>query len=413
MIRPIHPGLAPNEEREDFILALSRLFLPFSYNKGSETTKLENWFERFYKEKAFAFSSARGALYSALIGLGVTYGDEVLVTGFTCVAVIDAVLATGAKPVYVDIQKNFQLNFSDLKKKTNKKTRILILQHTFGVSSATQEILHFTKLYNIAIIEDVAHGIGIKDDRKLLGTYGIASIFSLGRDKAFSCVSGGIVITKDKNLAQKIQDFQSKQPISSKLAIFQNLFHIVAFYLFILPFYDVLKLGKIFLVLFQQFHLLAKPIDFEELEHFEEYYQKLSPALSAIALSQLNRLEKFNSMRKTYAEFYQKNIHVNGISSLPKGIPLLRFPLLVDNPNSLKKLARRNGVYLGDWYSNGVDPKGVDLSEIFYEVGMCPTDEYISGHIINLPTYPTMSKKDAEKIVTIVNKYVEHSRNNK
>lgn len=412
-MRPIHPGLSPNVESEDFLLALSRILWPFSYNKGSETTMLENWFEKFYKEKAYAFSSARGALYAALIGLDVAAGDEILVTGFTCIAVIDAILATGAKPVYIDIQKNFQLDFSDLKKKITQKTKVLIVQHTFGIPSVTKEILHFAKLKKISIIEDVAHGIGIADKEKLLGTYGIAGIFSLGRDKAFSCVSGGVVITKDKKLAQRIQEFQSKQIFSPKLVVFQNLFHIVVFYLFILPLYDILKLGKILLVMFQKLNLLAKPIDVDELEHFDLYYQKLSPALAAVALSQLNRLEKFNAKRKEYSLFYQKSIKDEMVSSLPKHIPLLRFPLLVNDPEKVKKQARRKGVYLGDWYSNGIDPKGTDLSEIFYTSGMCPTDEYISQHIVNLPTYPTMSKKDAQKVVTIINDYVESSRNYK
>lgn len=413
MIRPIHPGLSPNVELQDFVLALSRIVQPYSYNKGNEAIKLEGWFENFYKEKAFAFSSARGALYAALISLAVVPGDEVLVTGFTCIAVIDAILATGAKPVYIDIQKNFQLDFSDMTSKTTKKTKALILQHTFGIPSATKEILHFAKSKNIHIVEDVAHGIGIIDKDKLLGTYGIASIFSLGRDKAFSCVSGGIVITKDEKVAQKIQEFQSKQNVQSTLTVFQNLFHIVAFYILILPLYDFFKLGKILLVTFQKLNLLAKPIDTDELEHFELYYKKLSPALAAIAVSQLKRLKKFNSKREEYAEFYQKSIKTDMADSLPKNIPLLRFPLLVDNPEDLKKIARKKHVYLGDWYSNGVDPKGTDLSEIFYEYGMCPTDEYISQHIINLPTYPTMSKKDVEKVVTIVKDYVENSRNNK
>ncbi|HSD99025.1 MAG TPA: DegT/DnrJ/EryC1/StrS aminotransferase family protein [Patescibacteria group bacterium] len=413
MIRPIHPGLSPNVEREDFVVALSRIIKPNSYNKGNETERLEDWFKKFYKEKAYAFSSARGALYVALVSLGVVPGDEVLVTGFTCIAVIDAILATGARPVYIDIQKNFQLDFFDIKNKTTKKTKVLILQHTFGIPSGTKEILHFAKSNNIFVVEDVAHGVGITDKGKLLGTYGIASVFSLGRDKAFSCVSGGIVITKDSLLADRIQELQNKQNFPSKLLVFQNLFHIVAFYLLILPLYDALKLGKILLVMFQKLHLLAKPIDMDELEHFESYYKKLSPALSAIALSQLKRLHKFNAKRVAYTTFYQKNIKTEFVDSLPKNVPLLRFPLLVDDPEKLKKIARKKHVYLGDWYSNGVDPKNVDLSEIFYEYGMCPTDEYISQHIINLPTYPTMSKKDVQKVVTIVQDYVKNQRNKK
>jgi len=412
-MRPIHPGLSPNLEKEDFIMAFSKIVQLGTYNKGGETEKLEKWFEQFFKEKAYAFSSARGALYAGLLSLGVGKDDEILVTGFTCIAVIDAILATGAKPIYIDIQKNFQLDFSDLRRKTTKKAKVLIIQHTFGIPSATKEILHFAKSKNIFIVEDVAHGIGITDKGKLLGTFGTIGIFSLGRDKAFSCVSGGVVIAKDEKISQKIQEFQSRQTFPSTLFVFQNLFHIVVFYLLVLPLYDFFKIGKLVLIMCQKLHLLAKPIDVNELDHFMVYYQKLSPALAAIAFSQLQRLEKFNSKRKEYTDFYKKKFKTEIGDTLSYDVPLLRFPLLVDNPEELKKQARKKKVYLGDWYSNGVDPKGVDLSEIFYTNGMCPTDEYISQHIINLPTYPTLSQKEAEKVVTILKVYAENSGNNK
>lgn len=411
MMRPIHPGLAPNLEREDYIIALSKIVQLSAYNKGSETEKLEKWFEQFFKEKAYAFSSARGALYAGLLSLGVGEDDEVLVTGFTCIAVIDAILATGAKPIYIDIQKNFQLNFPDVRRKTTKKAKVLIIQHTFGIPSVTKEILHFAKSKNILIVEDVAHGIGISDKGKLLGTYGDIGIFSLGRDKAFSCVSGGVILAKDEKVSRKIQEFQSRQAFSSTLFVFQNLFHIIVFYLLVLPLYDFFKIGKVVLIMCQKLHLLAKPIDANELDHFLLYYQKLSPALAAIAFSQLKRLEKFNSKRKELTAFYKRAFAVEVGDSLPYDIPLLRFPLLVDNPDELKKYARKRRVYLGDWYSNGVDPKGVDLSEIFYTSGMCPTDEYISQHIINLPTYPTLGKKDAQKVVTILKEYANNKGN--
>src|SRR5579872_2069218 len=402
MIRPIHSGLAPNLEKEDFLIALSRIIRPDRYNAGNETQQLEEWFEKMYQEKAYAFSSARGALFAVLKSLGIKKGDDVAVVGFTCIAVIDAILATGAKPIYIDIQKDFRLDAGDLRRKYTHKTKVLILQHTFGISSSTKEVLQFAKSKNIHIVEDVAHGIGIKDNKKLLGTYGIASIFSLGRDKAFSCVSGGVAITKDKKIAQELQQFYENQNFSSKFFVFQNLFHIVSFYLFVLPFYDFFNLGKILLVAFQKIGLLAKPIDDNELDHYNLFYKKLSPSLAKLALSQLGRLDKFNKAREENTAFYQKYFHTEKVLPLPSHTALLRFPLLVADPLKIKKRARTENIYLGDWYSNGVDPKGIDLSEIFYHYGMCPNDEYISQHIINLPTYPTLTQKQREKVATLM-----------
>lgn len=412
MIRPIHPGLSPNVEYDDFIVSLKRIFQFWKYTSGSETKRLEKWFDNIYKTNAFAFSSGRGALFAILKNLDVKRGDEVLVTGFTCVAVVDAVIKTGARPVYVDILDTFQLDMKDLKKKITKNTKVLILQHTFGISSATKEILQFTKEKKILVAEDLAHGIGIRDKNKLLGTDGIASIVSFGRDKAFSCVSGGVAMTNDKTLSDKLREFQNTQKESSKLWVFQNLFHMVSFYILILPLYDFFSLGKALLVSFQKLGLLARPIDTNELDHFALYTAKLSPALAGIALHQLQKLQKFNAIRKKYTQQYELLLRPYYSNLIVSKEPLLRYPVLVDNPKQAKKLARKHTVYLGDWYSNSIDPKGTSLAACFYAKGICPTAEYIASHIVNLPTYPTLSEKSVKKVATILIDYAQNSTNN-
>jgi len=80
---------------------------------------------------------------------------------------------------------------------------------------------------------------------------------------------------------------------------------------------------------------------------------------------------------------------------------------LVENRDNLRKFMRRNGVYLGDWYSNIVDPKGTELREIMYKMGSCPNAESIASHIINLPTYPNLSNNDLKKVAKLFNKYAE------
>lgn len=411
-MRPIHPGLSPNLEKEDFLLALNRILQPWWYKSGNETGLLEHWFEDTYKEKAFSFASGRGCLYAILFCLGIQKGDEVLVTGFTCVAVVDAILATGAKPVYVDITKDFILDSKDLRKKITKKSKALILQHTFGISSTTNEIIDIVKSKNIFLIEDAAHGIGISSQGKLLGTSGIAALFSFGRDKAFSSVSGGVVITKNEDLAKKIKAFQQIQAMPSSFWIFQNLFHIISFYALILPFYDFFSFGKLILVVFQKVHLLSKPIDTKELEHFFLYNEQFPSSLAVIALGQLERMDMFNVQRKKHSEYYQERLRKVYPDLITSNAPLLRMPLLVESPSQIKKYARKDNVYLGDWYSNQIDPKGTDKKKLFYTDKSCPTAEYLAKHIVNLPTYPTLSTKDAEKVVTMVLSYAKNSKTN-
>lgn len=412
MIRPIHPGLSPNVEKEDFLLALRRLFQITRYKNDDETKKLEQWFEKRYQANAFAFASGRGSLYAILSCMDIKKDDEILVTGFTCVAVIDAILAIGAKPVYVDIKKNFVLNVDDLEKKITKKSKAIIIQHTYGISNFSEKISKIAKLNKLFLIEDVAHGVGLGQKGILLGTKSDASLFSFGRDKAFSCVSGGMVITRNRELSKKIFLFQSQQQMSTSLWIFQNLFHTVMLYSIVLPLYDFFSIGKILLVFLQTLGFLAKPIDRDELQHFSSYSAKLSPTLAAIALLQLQRLHKFNFIREKHVRYYEKILHKYFPDMINTHGPLLRFPLLVDDPVSLKKFCRLQSVYLGDWYSNIIDPKGTDIEKLFYKKGSCPVAEDIARRIINLPTYPTLTENDARKVATILITYAKHQTNN-
>lgn len=409
MMRPIHPGLAPNLRKEDALSALKQIAVPWRYFSGDATKKLEQWFETYYGEKAYAFSSGRGALFAILHSLGVAKGDEVLVEAFTCVAVIDAILALGAMPVYIDIEKDFSLDLTDAKKKLSVRTKALIIQHTFAIPNYKKGLDEFLEKTKLPLVEDMAHGIGIEYKNKKMGTKGIATLFSFGRDKAFSAVSGGMVITRDKNLAQKISIFQQSQQESSLLWVFQNLFHMVSFYFLILPFYDVLKIGKFFLVLFQNTGLLSKPIDKKELEHFSIYTTKLSPALAKVAYLQLRSLNAFNKKREEIVSYYNKEIKQDNLTVLEG--PLLRYPVFLQNPKEFKQYMRQHGVYVGDWYSNVIDPKGTDIYSLHYQSGLCPRAELIASHIANLPTYPTLKITETKKVATLYRAYVASTRN--
>lgn len=410
MKRPIAIGLAPNEEKKDAFAALRVIWMSWKYTKGDGTKKLESWFANYFDSSyAFAFVSARGALTALLKSKGIGKGDEVLMQAYTCVAVSNAIIATGASPVYVDItQSTFGMDAKDLEKKITTKTKAVILQHTFGIPAFSQEVDAVLRQHHLFVIEDAAHAIGTVYNGKKIGTIGDAAIFSFGRDKAFSCVSGGMVITKDLNLGKKLASYHEQQNYPSSFWTFQQLFHSISFFFLILPLYNVF-LGKVLLVLFQKLHLLSKPVDPEELQHFHNYTKKLPPVLSALALLQLERIDKFNTHREEIASYYSWELREIGAKKYT-AIPLLRFPFLVRNASQVKRFAKKAGVYLGDWYSNVIDPKGTSLSAVGY-MHDCPTAEYIASHSLNLPTYPTLPRKDAEKVVKIIKAYGKSESN--
>src|SRR3989344_5044040 len=127
----ISSSLSPNTETDDIIVALKQL-LPFS--KSDNLYEVKKWFQKRYLNYSVqTFNSGRSALYALLQSFDIRTGDEVIVQAFTCVAVPNAVLWSGAKPVYCDIDEGYNIDLTDLERKITTRTKAIIVQHTFGI----------------------------------------------------------------------------------------------------------------------------------------------------------------------------------------------------------------------------------------------------------------------------------------
>lgn len=410
--RPIAISLSPNTEKEDVLAALKAFLSPWNFLKGDYTRALEQWFCQSYKVKAaVSFVSGRGALFAILKNLGIGRGDEVILQAFTCVAVPETIITTGARPIFVDISQSLTMDPLDLKRKITKKTKAVIIQHTFGIPADLSKIIKITKEHKIAVIEDCAHLVGLSDREKKLGLFADAAFFSFGRDKAFSSVFGGMAITNNSTLGKKLELFQSHLGNPSFFWVAQQLFHPIAFY-FILPFYNLLNMGKAMLVFFQQLHLLSFPVTLEEKQGKlpANLIKKLPNALSYLALIQLKKITEYNQKRKDLSDFYLRNLSQKFIIPYNKPLAFLRFPILTDEQDKIIDFFKKRGIYLGKWYSEVIDPKGVNFQKIFYQKGSCPNAEKMAKKILNLPTYPTMTLDEAKRVMELLEEYVKNSR---
>lgn len=409
MKKVIAISLSPNTEKKDVSLALASLLNPFTYNETKHVEILEKWFRDYFSaEFVFSYTSGRAGLYEILQAYGIGKGDEVILQAFTCVALPNAILAVGATPIYVDVLPNATMDPKDLEKKITKKTKAIILQYTFGIPAEVEEIKNITKKYDVKLIEDCAHGIGISYKKKILGQFGDAAFFSFGRDKAFSSVFGGMVITNDKDLAERLESQYKKLSFPSVSWIAQQLFHPVAFSL-ITPLYDLYSLGKVLVVSFQKLHMLSFPVSVSEKKGTYRIADtmKLPGALAKLAFEQLQRIEDFNTRRTMIADRYMEAFVDKKDHFLAKeSLPYLRFSLLSKNRDEIIGHMRKQHIYLGKWYTSPIDPKGVDFATIHYTVGSCPKAEKIANEIYNLPTFPTMSDEDVTRVIETLKKYV-------
>lgn len=406
---PIAIGLSPNTQKDDVKLAFKLLFQPKVWLKGKGIRDLESDFKKYLGcPFALGFDSARSGLFAILKCLKIGPGDEVLLQAFTCVAAANPILWVGGRPIFVDIEKDgFNMDRVDLKKKITKRSRVLILQHTFGQPAKIAKILSIAKEHRLFVIEDCAQALGAEFRGKKVGTFGDAAIFSFGRDKVISSVFGGMVVTSDPNLGKKLRDFQKNLKLPPRFWVFQQLFHPVAFAL-ILPLYNFFNLGKVILVLLQRLRLLSFPITQGEKKGKkpENLPFRLPNTLSVLARNQLKKIEEMNRHRRKIAKFYQEklqglDVHLPREEKESKSI-FLRFCVKVKNAQSLYNFAKKRKVLLGRWYGNVIDPKGADLKKIGYRLGSCPVAEKTAKVCLNLPTYPGLSLQEAQEVVDLL-----------
>ncbi len=181
---------------------------------GEKTALFEEQFSEFVgcQVNSLAVSSCTAALHMALLALGVSQNDEVIISGLTFVANANVVKMVGAEPVFADITAISDLNVSleSVAKKITPKTKALILVHFAGYPVAdTREICELCSSHGIHVIEDVAHAPGAQIDGVNVGTFGDIACYSFFSNKNLSVGEGGMVVTSNTELFDKLRSLRS------------------------------------------------------------------------------------------------------------------------------------------------------------------------------------------------------------
>jgi dTDP-4-amino-4,6-dideoxygalactose transaminase len=173
---------------------------------GKNVQEFERLVCTFVKSKyAVAVNSGTAALQAALYALDIKRGDEVILPSFTFVATANAVVSTGAKPVFVDILKdNYTMSPADLKKKITKRTKAVIPVHLYGSVAYIDEISEIAKMHGLDVIEDAAQSMGSTYKGRQTGTFSELGCFSLYAAKVMTSGEGGVVVTSNKKLREKL-----------------------------------------------------------------------------------------------------------------------------------------------------------------------------------------------------------------
>ena len=205
---PINKPWIDEEEKREVMNVLDENILTSPAKDGGKRVRdLERLLRDYLKVKhVIAVNSGTASLYAALIAANVKQDDEVLLPSFTFVATANSVVAAGAKPIFVDINReDYTIDISDLKSRITKKSKAILPVHLYGHPSDMDEIIELADKYSLDIIEDACQSLGSIYKRKQTGTFGIMGCFSLYASKVLTAGEGGAVATNNDHIADKLK----------------------------------------------------------------------------------------------------------------------------------------------------------------------------------------------------------------
>jgi len=176
-------------------------------SKGPFIEEFEKKFSSYIGVKyGIATSNGTAALHLALTALKLGRKDEVIVPALTFASVANVVLYTGAKPVFVDSHPEYWcINPSKLEEKITKNTKAIIPVHLYGNPCNINPMMKIAKEYNLYVIEDCAEAHGAEYKDRKVGTFGDIACFSFYGNKIITTGEGGMCLTSDEDLAQKMR----------------------------------------------------------------------------------------------------------------------------------------------------------------------------------------------------------------
>jgi len=204
---PVNLPVLGRDEISEVLAVLKSGALTSSANLGGRNVQeFEKLVRSFVKSKyAVAVNSGTAALQASLYALGIKPGDEVLLPSFTFVATANSIVSVGAKPVFVDIlRENYTMDPSDLKKKITKRTRAIMPVHMYGNVAYMDEISEIAAKHDLNVIEDAAQSMGSTYRGRQTGTLSRLGCFSLYAAKVMTSGEGGVVVTSDKKLWERL-----------------------------------------------------------------------------------------------------------------------------------------------------------------------------------------------------------------
>lgn len=329
-------------------------------SRGKYVDKFEQDFSAYCGVK-YGASTTNGttALHLALVAIGITKNDEVILPTFTMAATAFAVLYTRATPIFVDSEPNtWNIDPSKIHEKITKNTKAIMVMHTYGHPCYMMPIKKIANEYDLKIIEDAAEAHGSEYKGRKCGALGDVACFSFYANKNITTGEGGMLISNDEEIIEKAKMLKDMAFVKKR------------------RFYHP-EIG---------------------------FNYRMTNLQAAIGCAQLEKIEQLIEIRRKNAELYNTQLkNIDGVTTPPEEKwaknTYWMYSILVDED---KYGMNRNDLM------NELREKGIETRPFFYPIHLqpfinqtshqYPVAERLSETGLNLPSGPTLKKNEINYI---------------
>lgn len=341
-------------------LAVDRVLRGRSLAQGPEVEGFEREFATQLAQglPTVALNSGTSGLHLALLAMNLRAGDEIIVPSFTFAATANAVLLAGGTPVFCDIDSNsFTLDPSKLAALIGPRTRAVMPVHLFGHPAAMNEICTLADANGIEVYEDAAQAHGASLDGNPVGTFGRFAVFSLYPTKNMTSGEGGMVVTRDVNLASRLQLLRNQ----GMKVRYQN-----------------------------------ETVGFNN---------RMSDIHAAIGRVQLKRLKGFIRARRQNADFLVRNLRNVGLPREAEGAFHVYNQFTIRVPGDRERFARalseEHKIQSAVYYPRGCHELK-PLKKYRSDSDLMETEK-ATAEVLAIPAHPGLSQRQLEKVAIAVN----------
>jgi perosamine synthetase len=344
-------------------------------------------------------------LYAILRVLDIGPGDEVILPAFTCVAVPNAILYAGARPVYVDIEPTtYTIDPAAVEAAIGPRTRIILAQNTFGLSSDLDGLEAVATNHGLTVIDDCTHGFGGRHGGRPNGSTAAASFFSTQWSKPLSTGLGGFAVARDADTAARLRRLEEAagEPAAVRVAILRAL----------VTGAELAGTGRMFRAgrsayrTMSRLGLVPGSSNREELEGIgmpHGFLARLSEWQASVGSERIERLgpdiERRRSIARRYSGWLADHDRTAAAEPTWATHSFLRYPLRVVDRTAFAAAATRAGIDLGDWFVSPLHPITTGLERWGYRAGTAPLAEAACAEIVNLPMEPTLSEREVDRVL--------------